>query len=158
MLHDGNIEMDPALNFQSPKLAEFLIYWQGKKGGRCFPARADIAPREIQSWLPMISMYDVPAAGEEFSVRLIGTALGEILGNGDLRGRPISAFPPLVSKRKNQALNWVLNTRSPLRTFFEKTAIPGQDFQSIEACYAPLSANGSDIDVIIALTQLGSRK
>jgi len=150
-------ESGTAMYFLSPKLNDFIGYWRGKKGNRDFPARADIVPREMQQWLPMISMYDVPAPGEEFRIRLIGTELNEILGNGKLSGKPISAFPTLVCERKYQALHTVVNARAPLRTFVEKTAIPGQDFQSIEACYLPMSANRSDIDVVIALMQLGSR-
>ncbi len=151
------VESDFALNFLSSKLADFIGYLQEKKGGRDFPARADIAPREMQQWLPMISMYDVPAQGEEFRIRLMGTTLGELLASGNLHGQPISALPPLVYERKLQALNSVLSTRAPLRTFVERTVIPGQDFQSIEACYVPLSGNGTDINVIIALMQLGAR-
>lgn len=150
-------ELDAALNFRSPKLTQFLTYWQDKKGDRLFPARADIVPREIQPWLPMISMYDVPAPGDAFRIRLIGTALNDLLGGGDLRAKPVSALPPLVHERKLHSLNTVMQMRAPLRTIVGKTVIPGQDFQSLEACYAPLSSNGSDIDVIIALMQLGAR-
>ncbi len=150
--------LDAALNFQSPKLAEFLNYWNSKQGGRRFPSRADIVPREIQQWMPMISMYDVAGPDEEFRIRLIGAGLAELLGGGDLRGKPISILPAQIFQRKRQALEQALKSGAPLRTFTAKTMIPGQEFQSLEACYAPLSSDGADIDVIIALMQLGSRK
>lgn len=156
MLDSGSSEQDPGLNFRSAKLTEFLAYWQSKKSNQRFPTRSDIAPRDILPWLPMISMYDAPHQGEEFRIRLFGTALSEFFSQGDLRGRPISDLPPAVYARKRRALDHVMNIRAPLRTFVEKTVIPGQDFQSLEACYAPLSSNGSDIDVIIVLMQLGT--
>ncbi len=155
MMNSDEPLLDAELNFQSPALTGFLHYWKGKQAGRRFPSRADIAPREIQHWLPMFSMYNVAEPDGEFRIRLAGTGLSALLGAGDLRGKPITCLPAPVVERKRQALQWVLEAGAPLRTFVGRTAIPGQEFQSLEACYAPLSGNGADIDIIITLMQLG---
>lgn len=155
---DTDFILDLDLKFQRAELAEFLAYWNAKRGGRKFPSRADIQPREIVSLLPWIHMHDVTNSGDEFRIRLLGTILSNTFSKGDLRGKPISELPPGVFKRVKQGINWVLEARAPIRTYAPQAALPGQDFQGIESCFAPLSHNGTDIDMVIAVSILENRK
>lgn len=155
---DNPFYCDLDLNFQRPELVEFLEYWKGKCGGRQFPARADIVPREIGPLLPWLHMHDVRNDDREFHIRLLGTKLAETFGKGDLRGQPLSVLPDLVYERVTQGIGWVLDARAPIRTWAPHAALPGQDFQGIESCLAPLSSNNSDIDMIIAVSLLEKRK
>ena len=148
---------DPELNFVLPALAGFLDYWNAKRGKRLFPSRADIIPREITPLLPWLHMHDVAPGQEEFCIRLIGTILSDTFGKGDMRGQPISVLPPGVFVRVRQGIEWVLEARAPIRTYAPHAALPGQNFQGIESCFAPLSSNGADIDVIIAVSILENR-
>lgn len=149
---------DLDLKFVRTELMEFLEYWNAKRGARPFPSRKDIAPREIQSLLPWLHMHDVTSKGDEIRIRLIGTILSETFGSGDLRGHPISVLPPLVFDRVQQGIEWALEARAPVRTYAPHAALPGQNFQGIESCFAPLSGNGADIDMIIAVSILENRK
>ncbi len=148
---------DPELNFVRQDIADFHAYWDAKRGSRQFPARADIVPREIVPLLPWLHMHDVVSGREEFCIRLIGTTLSETFGKGDMRGEPISVLPPKVFERVRQAILWVLEARAPIRTYAPHAALPGQNFQGIESCFAPLSSNDADIDVIIAVSILENR-
>jgi len=149
---------DPGLNFRNPELLEFLAYWIAKRGARQFPARADILPREIIHLLPWVQMYDVIEGGKEFQIRLEGTALSKLIGSKTLCGKPLSTLPAGVFKRMQTALNWVLEASAPIRTDAAQTTIPGQERYGIEACFAPLSDNGSDINIIIAVSILEKHK
>lgn len=103
-------------------------------------------------------MHDVTQSGKEFRIRLIGTILSDTFGSGDMRGKPISALPPGVSARVKQGIEGVLEACAPVRTYAPHAALPGQHFQGIESCFAPLSGNGTDIDMIIAVSILENRK
>jgi len=157
-MEDPKFIIDLELKFFRSELIEFLAYWNAKRGARPFPGRKDIVPREIEKLLPWVNMYDTLDGGKEPRVRLIGTALSDALGGGDYSGKPVSELPQLLSKRIQRGISLVLETRAPLRTYAIESAIPGQDFQGKESCFAPLSANGTDIDMIIAVSILEKRR
>src|SRR3546814_15809427 len=56
-----------------PELREIYHYWSGKRGGRCYPTRADIRPEEIKRLLPFVLLLDVLDEGRHFRFRLVGT-------------------------------------------------------------------------------------
>lgn len=146
------------MKFLRQELVDFLAYWNSKRGARPFPSRMDIVPREIEKLLPWINIYDVVEGGKDFHIRLIGTGLSDALGDGDYRGKSISELPQSLSDRIRRSINLVLKNRAPLRTFAIQSAIPGQNFQGNESCLAPLSANGTDIDMVIVVAILQNRK
>jgi hypothetical protein len=154
----GVINADPELQLRRPELVELLEYWKRKRDTRPFPSRKDIAPREMLEILPWLHLYDVRGNGEEYLCRLGGTALGDLIGQSDCSGQPISILPQPVFVRLKQALDWVVRTRAPLRTYNPSTSIPGQEFQGSESFFAPLSNDGDVIDVIIGATMLEKRK
>jgi hypothetical protein len=74
-------------------LRDFYAYWLSKRGGKRVPARADIDPVEIHGFLPNIFMMDVIESGARFRYRLVGTAIGNAVG--DFSGRYVDeALPP----------------------------------------------------------------
>ncbi len=146
------------LKFVRPELHDFLSYWKAKRGTRLYPGRTDIKPGEITPLLPWTHMHDVISGGEEFRIRLIGTILSDTFGDGNMRGESISVLPPGVFARVKQGIERVIEARAPVRTYAPHAALPGQHFQGIESCFAPLSANGTDIDMIIAVSILEKRR
>ncbi len=155
----NGFHLDLELNFQRPELLSFHAYWNAKRGARQFPGRADVVPRDLLGILPWLHMYDVVDGDADFRIRLIGSALTDMLGkNEDLRSKPVSALPPSCFERIRRVLGTVLEVRAPVRTFSRRAGIPGQDFQGLEAITAPLSSNGADIDVIVAVSMLERRK
>jgi hypothetical protein len=56
-----------------PRLRELKRYWDGKRGDRTMPARADLDPLEIPELLPYLVLVDTAETLEEFRYRLIGT-------------------------------------------------------------------------------------
>jgi len=149
---------DAALVFVRSELHDFLAYWNAKRGQRRYPSRVDIKPAELTPLLPWMHLHDVTDSGDEYRIRLIGTMLSNTFGKGDMRGQPLSELPPMVSTRVKQGIEWVLEARAPIRTYAPHAGLPGQGFQGIESCFAPLSRNGTDIDIIIAVSILDNRK
>jgi hypothetical protein len=56
------------------QVRELYCYWDGKRGGRRMPARADIDPSEIARLLPHLLLVDVERDPLRFRCRLAGTA------------------------------------------------------------------------------------
>lgn len=154
----SNYSFDPDLQFVCPELSWFHTYWNAKRGGRSFPARADIAPRDLVKFLPWVHMYDVLDGGKDFRIRLYGTEIDNLFGINEFRGKPISTLPPPAYERLHEHLMQVLKTRAPVRAYTASSVLPKQDYKSAEDIYAPLSSNGVDIDVIIAVTHLEKSK
>ncbi len=149
---------DPDLRFQHLELAKFHAYWNLKRGERAFPSRADLAPRDLVSLLPWVHMYDVVDGSEDFRIRLYGTEIDKLFGIVDFRGKSISTLPSAVFERLRQHLMQVLKTRAPVRACTTRSVLPNQNYKSAEDVYAPLSSNGEDIDVIMAVTHLEMSK
>jgi hypothetical protein len=84
---------DFAAQIDHANLRAFYAYWLTKRGGKRVPARADIDPVEIHRFLPNIFMLDVIESGARFRYRLVGTAIGNAVG--DFSGRYVDeALPP----------------------------------------------------------------
>ncbi|MDP2124240.1 MAG: PAS domain-containing protein [Parvibaculum sp.] len=73
------------------KLSKALAYWNGKRGTRRMPQRADIVPGEIKEILPSIMLTDALADGMRFRCRLVGTAIVSAFG-ADLTGKYVGEY------------------------------------------------------------------
>ena len=62
------------------RLRRVYDYWQGKRGARAMPGRADVDPGELRSVLPYLMLTDVLDGGHRFRYRLFGTAVAEAFG------------------------------------------------------------------------------
>ncbi len=115
------------------KLQRLMDYWQGKRGERDMPARADIDPSDIPDLLPNIYLIDVSYDPDVYRFRLAGTeivrifceevsgkttdqlemvALRSLLRSHyeeviEARG-PVAADDAFVDRRKSHAYDWLL--------------------------------------------------
>lgn len=74
-----------------PCAEELLAYWNGKRGARPMPDRADIVPAEIVRLLPNIIICETLRNGEDFRTRIFGTALVQLVGE-ERTGKFLSEF------------------------------------------------------------------
>ncbi|MEQ8835725.1 MAG: PAS domain-containing protein, partial [Lacipirellulaceae bacterium] len=63
-----------------------LDYWEGLRGPRRFPSRADFNPMEVRKHLPLIFMLDV-LPGETWRYRVVGSMIADFFGAGNPVGR-----------------------------------------------------------------------
>ncbi len=61
------------LEFCHPRIRALYEYWNGKRGARRMPRRADIDPMEIPSYLPGIVMVDIGYEPFSLTYRVVGT-------------------------------------------------------------------------------------
>src|SRR3546814_21056572 len=62
------------------QLLNLYDYWDGKRRGRAFPARADIDPLELGQMLPNLFLVDVLEDAPHFRYRLSGGHVDELPG------------------------------------------------------------------------------
>ena len=85
----------PALN--EPRLSALYDYWQAKRAGRAMPARADIDPLEMKSWLGHLLLIEITGPGR-FLYRLYGTAFVDSFGV-DMTGKAVDELAPELQER-----------------------------------------------------------
>lgn len=76
---------------EHPSIIELAAYLERLRGDREMADRGDIRPSEIARLLPNMIIAEAVKGGEDFRVRLFGTALVELLGE-ERTGKLLSEF------------------------------------------------------------------
>lgn len=131
-------------------------YWDSKRAGRTMPARTDIRPEEIKTFLPHVVLIDVLHDPLDFRYRLIGTA---VVAN-------------LLRNYTGVRLSEVAHQRPPSRiwTIFETAVMrrrpslndmpyvgPHKDFLAVRDMVAPLSTDGRTVDMLFIVVDFVRR-
>ncbi|MEP2828741.1 PAS domain-containing protein [Parvibaculum sp.] len=147
-----DLYIDPLLAFQDARLREMLAYWEGKRDGRAFPARADVSPADIVSHLPSIFLVDAapPALGlADFRVRLMGTALNDLFAR-DFTGRALEGEMQEKSAAAVAKLfGIVCQLRRPLRLHGVAVFAKAQPLTPVEAVLMPLTTGSGAVDMVM---------
>lgn len=142
------------MNF--PAIAQVDAYWEGLRGGRLMPARAEVDPRGLENALEYALMLEYVASGVA-RVRVAGQHLSNLLGM-EVRGMPITAFfEPSSRARISEVLDQV--TRGPKVAELQISSAGGLGRPAIRSrlFLAPLS--GEDVGhprILGALQSIGS--
>jgi hypothetical protein len=145
--------MDGALSeIETPKLRLGLDYWNAKRGDRAMPARADLDPTEMISFLPNVILIDVLRDPLDFRYRLIGTMVEEHMSM-PYTGRRYSEFE---GQREGSRI-WTCSQRvatekQPVRTDVPYIG-PKSDFTTIQDVMMPLSSDCESVDVIFIVVE-----
>jgi hypothetical protein len=140
---------------KTPAFKTALEYWRERCGKRSMPCRADVSPGALRKFLPSVHLYEVFDAGASYRVRLIGTDIANLFEanpTGKLFDR--TSKHPLV-KRMLCVIQNVARRRQPLLARARRTAIDKVNYAPIESLFLPLSENGSDVSMVLAVTVLG---
>jgi hypothetical protein len=135
---------------RSEKVARVLRYWQSLRGGRAFPARADIDPREIKAALPHVMIIGISYRPFRVHYRLVGTEIvrwsrfdftnryaDELIFQDD--GRDWTSYYRTVVEARQPGFgvtDWMELGRNPLW---------------VEFLICPLSSDGETIDRCLAI-------
>ena len=124
----------------TPLLRQLHAYWDSKRRGRAFPARADIDPLELRTLLRHIILLDIRRDPLDLVYRLAGTEVVDRLGTEPtgrrLLGLPVddsgavfAAFAETAVDGRPRLLNGALRTRQEI-------------YKNVERLVLPLSGNG----------------
>lgn len=149
-----NLFVDPAIDLVDRRLKDLLAYWQDKRAERDMPARIDISPGDLVTHLPRLALLNVTTEGNDgpqFSVRLSGTGIDDLLGS-DHRGAALGdLLPPGSAKLISAALGALVEHKRPMR-FFAQARLPGNPAASVEGLALPLGVEDGPVNMILIET------
>ncbi len=118
------------------------------------PARIDISPGDLVTHLPRLALLNVTldeGDGPQFSVRLSGTGIDDLLG-ADHRGSKKDDLLPMGSaKLVSAALGALVEHKRPMR-FFAQARLPGNPAASVEGLALPLGLEGGPVNMVLIET------
>lgn len=133
---------------------ELHQYWDGKRGDRAMPARADIEPGDIKHLLPNLLIVDLEAEPFRVRYRLLGTKVVAESGN-DFTGRYLDEMLPIDAEDEwETCYHLVWREKRPL---FGSTTVPtpaGETFTYEFGIY-PLGADGGMVTQCVSLEDYG---
>jgi hypothetical protein len=131
-----------------PKAVALYHYWNARRGIRPMPGRADIDPLEMRQWLPRITLVDVSPDATQFTYRLVGTQIVDLLGTNPTGRLVETAWPEDEAARLLEGYREVVQTRAPI--FCHQTCQWLDDQEpSAWAVRLPLSSDGVEVDMIL---------
>lgn len=133
-----------------PDLVQALTYWQGKRGDRFAPARADIDPLEIPTLLPRVMLADVEwSDGEpvDFLYRLSGTGICDVHGYDLTALNPRALSPTAYGAMVHDHYCLAVRRREPLAHVLVLQTDRKQ--RSYARIILPLSADGERVTMLM---------
>ncbi|WP_119302094.1 PAS domain-containing protein [Dongia deserti] len=131
-----------------PKAVALYQYWNARRGVRPMPTRADIDPLEMRQWLPRLTLVDVGPGGQ-FTYRLVGTQMVELLGMNPTGRSVESAWPEELAPRVLGSYRDVVESRGPIFCQQFNGWLDDQE-PTAWSMRLPLSSDGVEVDMIMA--------
>jgi hypothetical protein len=131
-----------------PKAVALYQYWNARRGIRPMPSRGDIDPTEMRQWLPRITLVDVSPDGAQFTYRLVGTQIVDLLGMNPTGQAVESAWPADEATLVLESCREVVESGAPV--FCQQICRWLEDQEpSAWGMRLPLSSDGKRVDVIL---------
>lgn len=139
-----------AAGIKDDRLRRLLQYWDGKRRGRRFPARADIDPLEFPYAMGWITLLEVTHDPLRFRFRVHGTQL-LTKNQYDLTGKYLEDHPlPEFAAYCRRVWTETIDRGEPTHAFYDQT-VDGRS-RKFEVIRLPLAADGETIDMLLVCT------
>ena len=130
-----------------PDLRRLYDYWESRRAGRKYPARADIDPVEFSFALGNVTLIEVLYNPLRFKFRLMGTLQAQRVGR-DLTGHMVDELPnPAYRDLLLIAYRQAIETGKPNTQIYEQI-IEGKPRQ-FEVVRLPLAQDGLTINMLL---------
>lgn len=141
---------DPTLAFTQPRYEQLLSVWRAKAAGRKMPARNDMGARDLKDFLRDIVLFQRVAQNpSEYSWRLIGTGLTDILGHNT--GKTFrESVPAEHLPRWLEVCDLIMESEQPWR-LRGRVHIRGREYLDAENLYMPLANDNEEASFILGL-------
>ncbi|MDF1721892.1 MAG: PAS domain-containing protein [Minwuia sp.] len=133
------------MNCEDETLQAIYRYWDEKRAGRRFPARADLDPADLVPYLGNISMIDVEYDPFRLRYRLVGTRITTMMRRDATGHYYDELYPPELMESIYDIYHWMIENGRPMRTFGEPVFADLSHYLH-EAINLPLSDDGKTIN------------
>jgi hypothetical protein len=139
----------------APCITNLYSYWQRQKGNKGCPAKSDIQPKDLISFLPHVFLVDVLDEAN-FRFRLAGSHFCG-LTHRRMAGEFIeTVFPEIFCGEVRNA--WQQASEGATVLGRGQVWIPDKDFLQWEGIVLPWSRSGKDIDTLIGVIEFQPRR
>jgi hypothetical protein len=158
-LQGWSSRIEPGLSFQSPELREALVVWRAAAAGRPLPLRADVTPRAMIQFLPIVAIVDVIHEGDRvrFRRRVTGTELAHTFGIDSPGTFLDETMTEPTLTRWEKTLNAVLRHKGPVR-FSGIVEFGKKSYLQVESLLAPLGADPGAPEAILLVVKVEPTK
>jgi hypothetical protein len=144
------VEFDPSVSLTREMTKKAFAYWQSKRCGRSWPARADITPQEMRDFVRHVALVEVrrtEAGDPSYFVRVAGAKIESVYG--PITGKRLSEFlPAQLEARWRLVFDAAVSAKAPLRVA-TRVMFGGKDYLAAEVLLAPLG-DGAEISMLYA--------
>jgi hypothetical protein len=142
----------PMERIENDVLRQAHAIWSDRRGLRRFPARTDIAPRDMAAFLSNVTLFQIADQGEGFAYRIMGDAAVVAWGQS-FRGMgrsELNALQPGMGDVVARVCRWVVREQEPLvmRGVLRKGII---DARCQETIFLPLGVDDGTVDHILSV-------
>ena len=131
------------------KLEALRAWWDELRGGAVIPAKAQILPETIGSFLSHIQLMEVLDGGRDYRIRTFGSHWVEIVG-WDFTGRLLSQTSnSRIYEKWSQIYGLVVQSGGPLSLTTNLNNL-GRDFIKVEELLLPFSGSSNAVENIVA--------
>lgn len=130
-------------------IGKLVAYWAGKRPAPDrLPAKAAIDPAELRATVANLVLFDVVGGGEDFAMRLAGTAVEESYGR-TLKGFRIGSLGAEGATAVGiDDFRTVMRTRAPHYKRFSLHVFQRNHVELVRVLL-PLSRDGREVDTIL---------
>jgi len=134
-------------SIEHPDLRTLYDYWNERRRGRRWPARADINPVDLKFALGNMSLIDVSRDPMRFTFRLVGTLFAQRLGT-DFTGKTVDDIPDAAYRDQvNAAYRKLAETGEPSVVLGER--VFDNKPRRFETLRLPLSEDDQSVNMIL---------
>jgi len=140
---------------ENPLVRTGVNYWRSLRGGRRFPARPQLSPRDMSGILRNLVILRVIDGGGDYEYRLVGDAQVQAYGFNfqGFRISQIKKIAPDFGQLMFGIYEHVRTTRDPfaVRGWIGKE-VPDSKFVYHESVFLPLGEDGQTVDHIVVVS------
>jgi hypothetical protein len=133
---------------REPLLRDLHAYWNGRRGDRSMPARADIDVVEIPTLLPYVFLIDVLEQPRDFRFRLAGTHFRETTEQEVTGKRIAEVFPAQFGEEVRRIWSKAVEERRPV-VGHGNLWISGREYVKWESVALPLACDDHAINMLL---------
>ena len=147
-------ENTPSGRWSSPS-KQLFNWWVTARGSREFVLRRTFDPADWRRILPNIWMLDIQSDPLRLRLRLVGTAVAELM-KGDYTGRWLDEVLPFLSKDEEFQARYrsVIETGEPAWKIGSIALQPDANYKISETLILPLSSNGRSTDMLLMFSSI----
>jgi hypothetical protein len=140
---------------ENPKVLTGVNYWRALRAGRRFPARSELAPRDMAGILRNIVLLRVLDGGKDYEFRIAGDAHVQSYGVNfaKLRNSDIERIAPEHGAFMRRAYEYVRTSAEPLAVRgWVGQEVKGALFAYHESVFLPLGEAEDSVDHILVVS------